>query len=736
MSSLAELNELVGFFSYSRRDDERAGGALSALRKRIHDELGLQLGRDLRLWQDTAAIPLGTLWSDEINRAIAESVFFIPIVTPAAVGSEHCRFEFDSFLSREKALGRQNLVFPLVYIRVPGLEDKQQREASSVLQIIGARQHVDWQKYRFHDLNSQEVAQQIEMFCSNIVDALRQPWISPEQRLQLENDARQKQELEAKERARIEEEQQERERFDTEAREQQRRIEGAARAENERKVRELREAKAREDQTRAEEAARAKAEKEHLEHERMKAQAQSEMQPREREQRESETRKKPQKVEENAKPEATAALRLGIGSDDSSATAPTSMRASQWHALWMCGVGVLFAGLDFQAPNYTGAQIRAEWAVGVADIGLLTTWSLVGLIVGSIVAGYVADRIGRKNGFIICMLITSLCTGSLALATSFATFSVLRVSASLGIGGLTPVVVAWLLEILPIRRRVALTAAVIGFLPLGWLVAQLLIVSLGSTSWRAVFLIGGFGVVIALVALAPSAAESPRWLSAKGRDDEARAILAKTQGINTTSDADARQGNWLTIFSPALIRTTILLTLIYVLLSALSSAVAAGAPHVFSAYGFNSQWFATYSFSTTGSAFIGTLILGLLLAWNRKTAFIIFWLGAAFSVALLSSASDPALIVLIGSALSFAGFSTLACLAIVAGESYPSGTRASGIGVVLAIGRLGGVLGPLIVSISYYYSTFGDLNTTFFVALALLPIACIGLWLPFKWSSE
>jgi hypothetical protein len=67
MSSLAELPELVGFFSYSRKDDENSEGALSRLRLRIHRELRLQLGRDFRLWQDTAAIPDGALWEDEIN---------------------------------------------------------------------------------------------------------------------------------------------------------------------------------------------------------------------------------------------------------------------------------------------------------------------------------------------------------------------------------------------------------------------------------------------------------------------------------------------------------------------------------------------------------------------------------------------------------------------------------------------------------------------------------------------
>ena len=102
MSSLADLPDLVGFFSYSRSDDEHTDKALSLLRRRIRSELRLQLGRDLRLWQDTEAIPFGTLWEGEIKKAIAESVFFIPIITPSAVNSPYCRMEFEAFLERER----------------------------------------------------------------------------------------------------------------------------------------------------------------------------------------------------------------------------------------------------------------------------------------------------------------------------------------------------------------------------------------------------------------------------------------------------------------------------------------------------------------------------------------------------------------------------------------------------------------------------------------------------------
>src|SRR5580692_4322970 len=113
MLPLAEVPDLVGFFSYSRKDDEHSEGALSRLRARIHNELRLQLGREFRLWQDTAAIPHGALWEDEIKRAIAESAFFIPIITPSAVASTHCKFEFESFLRREAEIGRNDLVFPI-----------------------------------------------------------------------------------------------------------------------------------------------------------------------------------------------------------------------------------------------------------------------------------------------------------------------------------------------------------------------------------------------------------------------------------------------------------------------------------------------------------------------------------------------------------------------------------------------------------------------------------------------
>jgi hypothetical protein len=189
MSSLADAPDLVGFFSYSREDDEGSGGRLSKLRERIQEELRLQLGRtkrDFRLWQDKVAIAHGELWEETIKKGISESVFFIPIITPTAVRSSYCKFEFESFLAREKELDRNNLIFPILYVQVPALTDDRWRQ-DPLLAIIGSRQYEDWQNLRHLDASSSEVvALRVQRFCANVCRALQQPWLSPEERQQVE----------------------------------------------------------------------------------------------------------------------------------------------------------------------------------------------------------------------------------------------------------------------------------------------------------------------------------------------------------------------------------------------------------------------------------------------------------------------------------------------------------------------------------------------------------------------
>src|SRR5262245_3783178 len=176
MSSLADLPELVGFFSYSRDDDEDSSGALSGLRDRIQRELRGQLGRsraNFRLWQDKEAIAPGKLWEGEITAAIEQAVFFIPIVTPTAVKSQFCMHEFDGFVVAEGSIGRNDLVFPLYYIRVQALEHDAEWRSDPVLSIIGQRQWADWRDLRLLDVQDTRVREAIAQFGAKVADTLQ-----------------------------------------------------------------------------------------------------------------------------------------------------------------------------------------------------------------------------------------------------------------------------------------------------------------------------------------------------------------------------------------------------------------------------------------------------------------------------------------------------------------------------------------------------------------------------------
>ncbi|HEY5064888.1 MAG TPA: TIR domain-containing protein [Xanthobacteraceae bacterium] len=187
MSALAHLSHVCGFFSYSREDDESYKGRLSALREGIQRELGAQLGRPsstFKLWQDKEAIAPGQLWESEIRSAIEQSIFFVPIITPRAVNSDYCKFEFEAFLEREDALGREDLIFPILYVPVAALADESQWRGHPVLSVIAIRQYVDWRAFRHSESHTPAMREDIASFCDDIHEALHRPMIPSEQRQQ------------------------------------------------------------------------------------------------------------------------------------------------------------------------------------------------------------------------------------------------------------------------------------------------------------------------------------------------------------------------------------------------------------------------------------------------------------------------------------------------------------------------------------------------------------------------
>lgn len=167
----------IGFWSYSRQDDELSFGKLSGLRTLLMAEIQQQYGRDrVQLFQDASAISHGAEWEREIRSSLGNSTFFIPIITPNFVQSEWCSAEVSIFLQREQELfgtypdlPRRSRIFPLHLIDIGGADPHD----PVVLAALEARQWFDFRPFRFRSLKDETVHEAIAAFAASIRDLLQ-----------------------------------------------------------------------------------------------------------------------------------------------------------------------------------------------------------------------------------------------------------------------------------------------------------------------------------------------------------------------------------------------------------------------------------------------------------------------------------------------------------------------------------------------------------------------------------
>ena len=163
----------IGFWSYTSSDDEAASGRLSQLRALLAKELQLKIGREpkVKIFQDVATIKHGQDWEKAIHAALNEASFLIPILTPAFLQSEWCCREVMHFHEREKALGRDDLIFPLHYVTLtpdrPGACFN-----PKALEVLQRHQWIDFRPMRTRNPESEGVATLLDTFTDSISAAI------------------------------------------------------------------------------------------------------------------------------------------------------------------------------------------------------------------------------------------------------------------------------------------------------------------------------------------------------------------------------------------------------------------------------------------------------------------------------------------------------------------------------------------------------------------------------------
>lgn len=216
--------------------------------------------------------------------------------------------------------------------------------------------------------------------------------------------------------------------------------------------------------------------------------------------------------------------------DAADARGVRNITGTEWRSLTLAGLAWTFESYDSFLLSLLLPTLALQFGLSKAQLGLFTSITAAGQIVGGILFGYVSDRLGRVRTALLCVGIYSLFSGLLAFAPNEHWFATLRFFGALGMGGTWTAGAALIAETWHASRRGKGGALMQMGLPIGAILAITVsgVVSgvnngLGGNSWRLLFLIGALPFFI-LFWVARKTPESPIWLERK----HAKASIQRT----------------------------------------------------------------------------------------------------------------------------------------------------------------------------------------------------------------
>ena len=371
-----------------------------------------------------------------------------------------------------------------------------------------------------------------------------------------------------------------------------------------------------------------------------------------------------------------------------------------------CAAVLLVDGFDTQAIGYVAPAIAQAWSLPRGALGPVFSASLVGLMIGALTFGPLADRVGRKWIIVLSTAAFGVCTLATVLADGTASLLAIRFLTGLGLGGAMPNTVALTAEFCQHRRRATIVMLMFGGFSvggaLGGLVASALIPAFG---WRSVFLAGGVAPLLLAPALAWRLPESVRLLALRGGADRQIArILARLfpgpawpQGVRFLVREPALPGSPIRhLFSEGRSTATILLWVVFFMSLLDLYFLANWLPSVLSELGASVSLAALLGALLQVGGVAGVLTLGRFVDRFAFRALALTYGAAAFAVVAIGYSGGS--IALAAITIFCAGFCIVGgqtAANALAASYYPTTIRATGVGWALGIGRVGSIIGPL-----------------------------------------
>jgi AAHS family 4-hydroxybenzoate transporter-like MFS transporter len=367
----------------------------------------------------------------------------------------------------------------------------------------------------------------------------------------------------------------------------------------------------------------------------------------------------------------------------------------------LCTLVQMCDGYDLNSVAWAVPSLIREWQLPPSTFAMTFLWSSIGIMVGALSAGPIGDRFGRRPLLIASLTIFGIASLLSTVVGSLGTLSLLRFFTGIGIGGGFSGAAALTGDYAPHRVRATMIMATFTGAPLGgFLGGQIVALLLAEWGWRMIFVLGGIFPLALLPVLVLWLPESPRFLAARQNLSARNAALLRRLDITSAqSDVDVARGNpiWM-LFGRGYALQTVLLWIIFFCSLLNLFLFVYWMPTVLNLIGISpAQAVFAASLRDLGAIF-AVLYLGVAIdRIGPERALALHYAAGAVFIAVIALFALPYLVLCV--IIFLAGMTIIGSQTGVngaCGKLYPARMRTSGIGWALGIGRLGGIVAPVL----------------------------------------
>lgn len=380
---------------------------------------------------------------------------------------------------------------------------------------------------------------------------------------------------------------------------------------------------------------------------------------------------------------------------------------SQRKLLGVAGLGWMFDALDVGMLSFIIVALKQDWNLTSEQVGWIGSINSIGMAVGAVFFGAMADRVGRKNVFIITLLLFSIASGLSAAVSTLSLFLILRFLIGMGLGGELPVASTLVSESVEASKRGRVVVLLESFWAVGWILAALIsYFIIPAYGWRVALLLSAVPALYAL------------YLRLKLPDSPKYTELEKKQRPSVLS-------NMKSVWKKEYSRQTLVLWILWFCVVFSYYGMFLWLPSVMVLKGFSMIQSFEYVLIMTLAQLPGYFSAAWLIEkMGRKFVLITYLIGTAVSAFFFGSAEGLVLLIVSGMFLSFFNLGAWGALYAYTPEQYPTSVRGTGAGLAAGIGRIGGVLGPLLVGYLVAADTpISSIFTIFTIAILVGAVA-------------